>query len=374
MARGTMFIAEIIFMFLKQNLGAVSWTQTRLPVGSRGVVPATFQSIQALRGVAAVMVGLFHAGLRADPTGVLFGVGNAGVDIFFVISGFVMWTVTARRPTPALLFLRHRIVRLVPMYWIMTLAMIAAYTAMPSAFPRFHLSAGHILQSLAFVPHITDDGLNQPVLGQGWTLNFEVFFYLLFALTLTRRARRFGLIAALLSGLALLNLVVPAEDFALATTCDPLLVEFLAGICLARLVQDGRRPRLAWCWAAVALGVLWLAVLPTPEAGADWTRLLVEGVPAVLIVGGSVGAELGGGLRVGRLPLLLGAASYSIYLTHTFAISLTGKMAAGMRLPPALFMATAMVVAALLGIACYLLLERPLLAVLRDRPRRLQVA
>jgi exopolysaccharide production protein ExoZ len=117
----------------------------------------SFQSIQALRGIAAVMVTIFHAGLRFDQSETTFRVGNAGVDIFFIISGFVMWTVAARRPGGPFAFLRRRFVRLVPLYWFWTAALIAAWAVLPSAFPRMHPTVGHVALSLAFLPHMSPD-------------------------------------------------------------------------------------------------------------------------------------------------------------------------------------------------------------------------
>src|ERR1700733_9294479 len=170
---------------------------TRLSEIERG---GSFQSIQALRGIAAVMVMIFHAGLRFDQSEMTFRIGNAGVDIFFIISGFVMWTVAARRPSDPLVFLRRRFVRLVPLYWLWTVAVIAAWALIPSAFPRMHPTVGHVALSLAFLPHLSpDSGRITPVLGQGWTLNFEVFFYVLFAAGLMLPSRtRFGFMVALL--------------------------------------------------------------------------------------------------------------------------------------------------------------------------------
>jgi len=322
----------------------------------------TFQSVQALRGIAAIMVTIFHAGLRFDHTEATFRVGNAGVDIFFIISGFVMWTVVAKNPIDPITFLRRRFVRLVPLYWFWTLVLLAAWAVMPSAFPRLHPTIGHVLLSLGFIPHLSPDvGQVMPVMGQGWTLNFEIFFYLLVALILTLPARlRFVAIA---TALLLLPFARPVTDLPAAALLSPLLVEFLGGIVLARLVSGGLRLGALRSLGCLAAGAV-LLTLAHPATGDDLGRLLQYGTPALLIVAGAVGLERAGRLPVGKLPRLLGDASYSIYLTHTFIISLLGKLWPT-DLATSLFIVTATIVATTLGVFTYRLVERPPLTLLR---------
>src|SRR5947209_976295 len=122
-------------------------------------------NIQYLRGIAALGVVAFHAALTA---GVPFRMGAFGVDIFFVISGFLMVAITNvnSRQAP---FLRDRIVRVVPLYWIATLVVYLAdrrYTSGPD----------QLVSSLMFIPrgHSADAPWFFPVLNVGWTLNYEM--------------------------------------------------------------------------------------------------------------------------------------------------------------------------------------------------------
>ena len=139
-----------------------------------------YDSIQILRAVAALAVVVFHAGQRVA---VPFGVGQAGVDIFFVISGFVMWIVSDNGKTP-IEFIRARILRIVPLYWVATLLM--AVGAWLGLFPRMRVAWDDLLASLFFVPYYSLSSTKEivPVLRQGWTLNYEMFFYVSFALAL----------------------------------------------------------------------------------------------------------------------------------------------------------------------------------------------
>ncbi len=334
---------------------------------------ATYELIQALRGVAAILVTLFHAASHFDNAEATFRVGNAGVDIFFIISGFVMWSATARRPMTPETFLRHRFVRLVPLYTVFTLALLAAWALMTSAFPHMRPpTLQHVLLSLAFIPHVDPDGHIFPLLAQGWTLNFEMFFYLLFALALTLPRRgRLAILAVALLALPLLGLALsPAliHDAPPLGLLSPLLVEFLGGIIVAQAMQSGWRPGAVWCWASIAAGALALALLPNPAASDDAARLLLFGGPALLIVAGAVGAEKAGeNFGVGRAPLLLGAASYSLYLSHTFTLSIMGKIWPHAPSAPWLYTITATAASVGVGVAVYLLLERPLLQFMRKR-------
>jgi exopolysaccharide production protein ExoZ len=117
------------------------------------------------------------------------------------------------------------------------------------------------------------------------------------------------------------------------------------------------------------VGAVLLAVLPTPPGDDDLQRLWHFGGPALLIVGGAVGAELACSLRIGRLAMLLGAASYSIYLSHTFAISALGKFWPS-SLSGAAFMATATLLALIVGVLVYAWVEQPLLGLMRKRRTR----
>ncbi len=104
-------------------------------------------AIQYLRAVAALGVVVFHA---AERTGTHFAIGAAGVDIFFVISGFIMWVLAGTRTTTPAAFLRERIERIVPLYWIVTGVMIQG--ALFGLFPNLQLTPGYVLSSLFFIP------------------------------------------------------------------------------------------------------------------------------------------------------------------------------------------------------------------------------
>jgi exopolysaccharide production protein ExoZ len=328
-----------------------------------------FLSIQYLRGLAALGVLLFHASQRA---GGAFGAGAAGVDVFFVISGFIMWTVSARRAAGPGDFLLRRAGRIAPLYWTVTLLVVGLDLLRPSLFPNMRLDPPHVILSLLFLPHRDPTGDIAPVIVPGWTLNYECFFYVVFALTLVLPAgRRAWALTAALGGLCLLGLFLPHGRWAAVDTyCDPLVLEFVAGAWLAKAAAAGRLGSSAAAWAAIGAGVLILAAVAV--TGADvrgWERLPYWGLPALLIVWGALSLE-GAGRMPAFAPLKrLGDASYSIYLAHGLALSLAFKLIGGLGLPFAAQLALATPFGVLAGLACYQLVERPLLAVFHGRRR-----
>src|SRR5665213_2734258 len=174
----------------------------RRAVGAGMTAPApepsrtNFLTIQALRAIAALLVVLLHAfetwGERVDPAapGVNWENGAAGVDIFFIISGFVMVISSRRLMAQAggwLIFLRHRVVRIVPLYWLLTTLKVLAVAVLGGVVLRTSLDFGFVAGSYLFLPVTDSAGHFRPVLPVGWTLTYEFLFYLLFAAALAMR-------------------------------------------------------------------------------------------------------------------------------------------------------------------------------------------
>jgi exopolysaccharide production protein ExoZ len=326
--------------------------------------PGEVRSIQYLRGFAAFGVLAFHA---ADRAGYVFGVGAAGVDVFFVISGFIMWVVTCRKTPSPTEFLTRRIQRIVPLYWGLTLATAAAALIIPGAFPAMRPTAGHIVQSLLFVPHRDETGLIAPLIVPGWTLNYEMFFYLLFAagLLVPARLRPWALSAALV-GLAALRPLGDVQNPLWATYTNPLLLEFGAGVWLGKAWSEGWLPGRAVGAMLIAAGLLAFTAVTLAGLDVEPARAFYWGLPALLLVTGAVSLE-----RAGALPHLwplriLGDASYSVYLVHGLAISaaVRGLQKVGLTAPVPLFVAS-VATGVVAGLAAYELAEKPLMKLFR---------
>ena len=317
--------------------------------------PATLYGIQYLRAFAALAVVLFHAGERS---GHALAIGAAGVDVFFVISGFIMWVIVARRPVSPGRFLAERLRRIVPVYWLATGTMVAG--ALLGLFPNLVLTAQHLLASLFFVPlRSPSSGEIWPLLVQGWTLNYELFFYAVFAAGLLLPARmRLAAVAAVFLGLVALGLTVTSDNPLFVTYTRPIILEFVAGMLIGRLWLAGR----------VGGKVLGLALVGSSLAGFTLIGILrlpfdewTCGPLAAALVYGTLALEREGSMPHLRLPALLGDASYSIYLWHTFAISVVAKAGMVLGLAPILVFAASVLAGILAGLAGYRFIERPLL-------------
>lgn len=332
---------------------------------SAGARPRELLSIQYLRAFAAIGVLVFHAAERA---GVGFGPGAAGVDIFFVISGFIMWVISGVGPQSSLGFLRRRATRIVPLYWLVTLGVAATAIAVPAAFPNLRPTADHIVKSLLFYPHVDASGEIAPLIVPGWTLDYEMFFYALFAAWLLAASHRRLLGLSLTMGLlALAGYTLRPSDAALATYTNPLLLEFLAGVWLGNAWVEGFRLRRRSAIAAIVLGMVGFAVVAATGINVDPVRILVWGVPALLIVAGAISLEP---LPDWPIAKFLGDASYSIYLVHGLAISFCARILTLLHIDsvPVFFIAS-LGGGLLLGGGCYRLVERPLLHLFRSRRR-----
>lgn len=351
--------------------------------------PPVYASLQYTRGFAAMAVVYFHAVLAsvnafAGRDAALPWVGAFGVDLFFALSGFVMWTSTVGKPVSTLEFYRRRIVRIVPLYWLMTSLLLVMTLLLPQATETAILAPGHVVASYLFLPWpnpgmtgrpFTD--LMTPLLVPGWTLNYEMFFYLLFGLVVTVRDRwRFR---TLLVGLPLVMLACMAlspYSMVLKFYGSLRLLEFVGGVVLARMTLGERRSIPAvLAVGAVILGVVLLPVVEATRASAH-IMYPVLGVASFLVLWGLIELERQSQMPRSRLLTLLGDASFSIYLTHIFAIAalravvlrlVPGPILRDGVVPQAGFVLAAMLAAAIGGIIVHLLFERPVTRYLAGR-------
>ena len=286
--------------------------------GQTGGSAIHFRSIQALRAIAALLVVFFHI----NP--VLFEFGWVGVDLFFVISGFIMGKIgTQDRPVT---FIVKRGIRIIPLYWLATLAMCAIALVMPQALKRFTFDAPSLVQSLLFVPYFDADGNIWPLLGPGWTLNSEMFFYALFALALLLPSPR-AVVLAMLVALVGIGLVLPGKSAVFLTWTSPRLLEFGVGIGLSMLRNlPGARVGLGALLAGSA--GLAAAMIRFPDFDPPVWERIIYCLPALTaIVLGVLAIEAVGRWPGWMKPLeAIGDLSYSLYLLHFFAIAIVKKL------------------------------------------------
>ncbi len=289
--------------------------------------PAEVVSIQHLRALAALLVVFVHAqeqypiGDRIIPSA--FGLG--GVDLFFLISGFVMTFTAAQRPLTRLDFLRRRLVRIVPLYWTMTLVTAVLIFVAPVLTRDSRFAWSDLFTSLSFIPHYNAGkaGSISPIIKLGWTLNYEMFFYLVFAAFLPlkpwlRTAAALLVFAVLIA----LKTTTQSRFVLLAFWGQPITLEFIAGCAVAVLYTRGpwpKTPAALW-WAMLALGVVAFVGLGGFQ-DEQISRVFTRGLPALAILVPVLALERQGAARFRRgVVHYLGDASYSIYLAHLYAV------------------------------------------------------
>jgi exopolysaccharide production protein ExoZ len=202
---------------------------------------STLTGLQLMRALACLAVVVYHAAemwrTRLSPGGtVVWPLGAAGVDVFFVISGFVM-VLSASRRANWRAFLRARLRRIVPLYWLCSLAKMGGLFA---AGDTARLGLSYCLRSLLFLPVHDAAGLLKPVLPVGWTLSFEMLFYGLCAVALGAGMAPAVFVPPVLLALSL----VPHGGSALGELASPIVLEFVYGMALAVL---WRPALLVWC-------------------------------------------------------------------------------------------------------------------------------
>ncbi len=340
-------------------------------------------NLQILRFLAAAMVLLSHVQHQAGnmrfvgadyvPWNGIYLAG--GVDIFFVISGFIMYSISSGdfgRAGAAGKFFTRRLVRIVPPYWLFTAAMVVAAFIFSDHIQHPLMSLDHILASLVFLPYANPYGKPYPMLMLGWTLNYEFFFYVVFALALLF-SRRAGLlfVAVAIGGLAVLGLFDTFARLPMSFWSNPIMLEFLLGIGLAMAREKGARCSTAASVALIAAGfAAMFALMQMGIANHHWAvRFLWMGLPALAICAGAVLPEQPPhATGIGKPLVFLGDASYALYLSHPFALNLVAVFWKRSGLgDPYLYVALSCVFSLLVGCATHVLIEKPMTRYLNRR-------
>ena len=283
------------------------------------------ESVQLLRAVAAGVVAIAHGAFAfADGVGPGLGIPNIGaypaqigVALFFIVSGYVM-VVSSRHlfaeAGATRIFWTRRAVRVLPPYWLATLSLLAVYL-----FFGQPMDLSQLPGSLALLPLDQPGFQGRPLflLWPGWTLFYEMVFYLLFGLGLAKgRAGSVGITALGLCALVTLGAFVPPESAAFVSLTRPVLLLFLVGMALAWMREAGHALPHAARYLCIALALASAFALPSPaQAEAlDFAYLAWAGLPASFLAM----AALGGSMRVPAFPVVdrLGDSSYALYLLH----------------------------------------------------------
>lgn len=330
--------------------------------------------IQILRFFAATSVALFHSlgtskqYLPGQET-LLFGAfkhGYFGVDLFFVISGFIIYYSNSQSSLSWRQFLRRRIERIVPLYWFVTIFIFVLASMLPNLFKNVEwVDLSHLLKSLFYISFTSDQ---MPIVYVGWSLEYEMAFYLSVGFLISPTWATWDEKLTLgFSILVILGLAITTSYFQsyFRFLTNPLLLEFIFGVLIAKLFVGRRLSRNNFI-PTISCVLLLLVMDPT-------NRVIVAGIPAAALVffAARYSYPRFAPFLFENMLIKLGDASYSIYLVQVFAISAANKLAVRLvpTLPLDVLITISAVTAVLAGYLVYILIERPALRFFRTIAR-----
>jgi len=341
--------------------------------------------LTVLRGLAVMLLVVHHTleashGASVGPRSSdwLTRIGESGVDILFVIYGFVtLLTTFAAFDTDVkpVAFLSRRLIRIYPFYWVCCLAFLAIWSI--GFLKSRTLSISAILESLLLIP------TPETLIGPSWILSYLVYFAVIYAATLLLRARDLSIG---LTTVTILLLLVASQWFPVGSLRDftgkPIVLEFCFGLMLARWFLTGST-KIAFGWSLLGLALLAVAppFVPTPDASglSGLPRILFWGVPAVLLLASFLSFTRPNH-AIGRFAVLVGQAAYAIYLTHFFVMIFYERLlktAIGDHSQIAII-PIVIVLCIVVGLATHIVIERPLVSGVLNlaglKPRRCKAA
>jgi exopolysaccharide production protein ExoZ len=272
------------------------------------------RSIQILRGLAALFVVFAHFEFLN------IKIGGFGVDIFFIISGFIIGYMV-NKDTES--FLYRRLLRIVPLYVFMTTLTTVISIIKPSWFRNVYVSGITFVKSILFIPYRI--GKSGPILSLGWTLNYEMFFYLITALCIAmfRKEIVVKMSFLVIIGFVLLNKIFPAKNYIIKFLGADLILEFVLGGLLYYFWRN-YHSKLGSVMKnlLVIIGMLSFAFMIYADLYLDIHRLLRFGIPAMLLANAWLLLEdkFHNNSKLVEVGMLLGDASYAMYLVHPFVI------------------------------------------------------
>lgn len=324
-------------------------------------------SIQYLRGLAAFLVLLQHVSYKdkvySGGEFNLFDIGHMGVDIFFIISGFIM-AYTFRPELGAVRFLYNRVLRIIPLYWLTSVIALIGYLYVPGLINGS--KEPDILSSFFLLP--SESRYLNP---NGWTLSCEFLFYLVFSFSFLSAYRfRFVLPSIILACLAFVGLSHEFDEALPRFIFSPMLVEFLFGMIIFQIYSRYSIDQSLNLVLLLASALLVLFSLFIYFSGVRiGLRIIDLGLPAFFICIFIVSLESRLKNNVSRILKSLGDSSYSLYLTHAFTIGVAGFLLSyfGLVGSSLFFSVTLILASVIVGYFCYRYVEVPMSAVIKTK-------
>ncbi len=347
------------------------------------IIKKEITSIHYMRGIAASLIVFYHILNRKNIYSNLYiDWLNSGVDLFFVISGFVIFSVAMNPNTSPKEFLLRRFIRVVPLYWFFTSIFILLSLFIPNFNTSFIFHANQAIKSFLFIPHYHAIHSKEiwPILIPGWSLNYEIFFYIIFAgILLTVRKYLFTKITIIFTSLIILKLFIESNNPIFVAYTNPIILEFVAGIFFANIYYKTsffkNKKKFQYIGIALIISSFFLLLLSLHPNFCQMPRAIKWGLPTSLIIFGCLLSEdLISMFKISSLRVL-GNASYSIYLSHSFGIGACTFLWKKTHYPfqgISLFIFTILSfsICILIGILSYYLIEKPLLNFLQVRLKK----
>lgn len=318
-----------------------------------------FVTVQFFRFLAAFIVIIYHATYytadRLDKGLNQYQTGHNGVVLFFVISGFVMIISSEKligKNDGWRIFMMRRLLRIVPIYWLVTSYKAIVMLFSTKLVKHAHLDTLTLIKSYLFIPARNIDGSFRPLLGVGWTLNFEMFFYVCFAIALALKIRPIAFLSIIFTPLVVLGFYRTESWSDLSFYTDPIIINFLLGLVAAKLVvMNVKLPQ----YPAIIILLISMVILVFPKSiilpallGSETVYLMLVSVVCFLIIYSTASAEKYLSVFVPSWVVFLGGASYSLYLIHPLIAPIAPAVLKAIKMPLPWLSITGAIIASLI--------------------------
>lgn len=319
------------------------------------------KTLQVLRGIAATTLVFYHSNTNAF--------GGFSNQMFFVISGVVI-AMILETDQKQINFLVNRITRIVPLYWIATTMVLILTALIPQAFKATTLNFSNYLKSIFFIPYFKENGLMQPMLFVGWTLNYEMFFYSCawISLIITKTFR------------PLITSMLIIATFGFSHLTNNLVIKsffgntygfyFIAGLLIYKIYKKRLLDK-------VNNKILFITSLTSYSIMAYYDQRLIgsrvfetQGIPCTLLITSIIALEKSEKLKTNKIFkffMIIGDASYSIYLFHVFVFYGLQKTIFKAHPDSLLYSVTTILTSLLIGHTIHNYIDKPLTKFLRKK-------
>ena len=316
-------------------------------------------NIQILRAIAAINVIIAHSIYFAisnnfNSSFALFfkDWGTNGVDIFFVISGFIIYYIHKRNNRSGFDFILQRMKRIIPLYWFYSLVLFIFFLLFPILFNKFSTDFNHLFLSLFFLSDIFFNKL--PVYPLGWTLEIEFFYYLIF-----------GLFIILIGNKKYFLFFIILFIILSSWKINSIFIEFLFGVLIGTIFFSNNK-KLKYIMSKFSYAILLTGIISlflSLFISLNYNRIVLYGIPSFFIVLAAVFLKQ----NSNKILIFLGNASYSIYLTHFLILGTFFKLAKFLipNFDPTILFFFSIIICLLIGSALYLIIEKRFIKYLR---------